>query len=103
MLALLEEGADPNDPLFWSEEWTYKYPPLHQACRNNKPDIVTALVKSGADVKRVDRCFKQTPLHLACEHGNKAIVQYLVEDIKCDVGEYMNAYIFLILICITEV
>ena len=78
----------------------YKFPPLHIACVYNKPDIVTALVKSGADVKRVDRYFKQTPLHCACENGNKDIVQYLVEDIKCEVGEHMNA---LILICITKV
>ena len=54
-------------------------------------------------MKRVDRLYKQTPLHHACDHGNKDVVQYLVEDIKCEVGEYMNGYIVLVLICITEV
>ena len=105
MTALLEEGADPNHPLFWSEEWGNKYPPLHSACRYNKLDIVTALIQNGADVKRVDRLYmcRQTPLHHACAGGNKDIVQYLVEDIKCEVGEHMNVYIVLILICITEV
>ena len=87
MLSLLEEGADPNHPLFWSEEWWDNYPPLHVACRYNKPDVVAALVQSGADVKKVDLLYKQTPLHHACASGNKDIVQYLVEDIKCEVGE----------------
>ena len=50
-------------------------------------------MKSGADVKSVDRLYKQTPLHHACASGNKDIVPYLVEDIKCEVGEYMNVYI----------
>ena len=100
VLALLEEGADPNHPLFWSEEWGYKYPPLHRACRYNELDIVPALIQNGADVKRFDRFFKRTPLHHACAGGNKDIVQYLVEDIKCDVGEQMNVYI---LICVTKV
>ena len=92
MLALLEEGADPNHPLFWSEEWTYEYPPLHQACRNKKPDIVTALVKSGADVKRVDRLHKQSPLDHACFSRPGYVVQYL-DITECEVGEYMNVYI----------
>ena len=65
--------------------------------------MITALVNNGADVKRVNGFFKQTPLHHACASGNKDIVQYLVEDIKCEVGEYMNVYIVLVLICITEV
>ncbi len=29
----------------------------------------------------------KTPLHYACERGSKDVVQYLVEEIKCDVGE----------------
>ena len=28
-----------------------------------------------------------TPLHSACRWGNKEAVQYLVEVVKCDVGE----------------
>ena len=28
-----------------------------------------------------------TPLHWACVGGNKETVQYLVEELKCDVGE----------------
>ena len=103
MTALLEEGADPNHPLFWSEESdSWNYPPLHSACIYNKPEIVKALVQGGADVKKVDK-FKQTPLHHASVFGNKEIMQYLVEDIKCEVGEHMNAYILLVSICNTEV
>ena len=28
-----------------------------------------------------------TILHAACEGGNKETVQYLVEELKCDIGE----------------
>ena len=30
-----------------------------------------------------------TPLHYSCQFGYKDIVQYLVEEVKCDVGECM--------------
>ena len=29
----------------------------------------------------------KTLLHVACSHGNEGVVQYLVEEVKCDVGE----------------
>ena len=32
-----------------------------------------------------------TPLHSACVGGNKEVVQYLVEELKCDVGEFLCA------------
>ncbi len=28
-----------------------------------------------------------TPLHCACKRGSKDVVVYLVEEVKCDVGE----------------
>ena len=96
VLALLEEGADPNHPLFWSEEWKDKSPPLHTACAYNKLNTVKALVQGGADVNRGDRLCKHTPLHNACASGNTDVVQFLVEDIKCEIGEHMNAYILLV-------
>ncbi len=36
------------------------------------------------DVRDVNN---ETPLHSACEGGNKEVVQYLVEVVKCVVGE----------------
>ena len=30
---------------------------------------------------------KSTVLHLACQHGHKDIVEYLIEQLKMDVGE----------------
>ena len=32
-----------------------------------------------------------TALHYVCENGNKELVQYLVEELKCDVGEFVGA------------
>ena len=29
----------------------------------------------------------QTPLHISCFYGHKEVVHYLVEVVKCDVGE----------------
>ena len=31
-----------------------------------------------------------TPLHHACIKGNKELIQYLVEELKCDVGEFVG-------------
>ncbi len=31
--------------------------------------------------------YNMSPLHLACEGGSKDVVQYLVEELKMDVGE----------------
>ena len=32
-----------------------------------------------------------TPLQWACKKGHKEIVQYLVEEVKCDVGELLTS------------
>ena len=32
-----------------------------------------------------------TALHYACVNGNKELIQYLVEELKCDVGEFVGA------------
>ena len=34
----------------------------------------------------------ETILHKACVGGNKELVQYLVEELKCDVGEFVGVY-----------
>ncbi len=39
---------------------------------------------STTDVRDKDN---RTPLHWACEGGSKDVVQYLVEELKMDVGE----------------
>ena len=36
--------------------------------------------------------FDRTILHFACYGGNKATVQYLVEVVKCDVGECVDLF-----------
>ena len=37
--------------------------------------------------------YNNTPLLSACMGGNKELVQYLVEEVKCDVGEFVGGYI----------
>ena len=34
-----------------------------------------------------------TPLLYACQCGSKELVQYLVGELKCDVGEFVGIYI----------
>ena len=33
-----------------------------------------------------------TPLHYACGGGNIEVVQYLIQDLKCDVGEFNRSH-----------
>ena len=47
-------------------------------------DIEFSLLCKHSDVRNNEN---KTPLHLACSHGSKEVVQYLVEEVKCDVGE----------------
>ena len=50
--------------------------------------IISVLVLcSTTDVRDKDN---KTPLHWACEGGNTDVVQYLVEQLKMDVGEYFS-------------
>ena len=38
--------------------------------------------------------YNSTPLHYACLGGKKEIVQYLVEKLKCDIGESLRVVVF---------
>ena len=75
--------------LYWSDEWKedpWKLPPLHQACKDGKLDIVKMLV-TGVDVNKGDAWENSTPVHQACRWGNKGVVEYLIREAGCDVGE----------------
>ena len=63
---------------------------MRTACGDGKLPIVRRLVeKGGADVNRGGGgAFNRFPLHLACRGGYKDLVKYLIEEAKCDVGEY---------------
>ena len=60
--SLLEQGADPNHQLYWSEEWIsiekdqgswYRtLPPLGAACYKGNLEIVKLLVQKGCDVDK---------------------------------------------------
>ena len=53
--------------------------------------VHVAITKPHTDVRAVENV---TPLHLACQAGSKEMVQYLVEECKCDVGESVSVILF---------
>ena len=95
---LLQGGADPNHPVYlteqwWSKEygeWTQRTPPLHTACEKSVLQMVKLLVQHGADIDGVEGRNGQTPLHRACYGGQKEVVVYLTREAGCKVGELIN-------------
>ena len=91
---LLDQGADPNHQLYWSDEWVSKlppkYPPLHDACSEGKLKIAQLLVKRDANVNRGGGRYNRTPLHCACYGGHIDTVKYLVDDLQCSVCECVD-------------
>ena len=85
---LLKQGANPNNTLYWSNEWGFsKLPPLHHACQEGNIKLVKLLVKNGgATTDKGDH----TPLHWACESGDLDTVMYLINELHCDVGECVD-------------
>ncbi len=85
--SLLEEGADPNHQLYWSEDWL---PPLHTACEKGYMEITRALVSGGADIERGGGRWGRTAFHCACWGGHMEIVVYLSQDVKCRIGKCVS-------------
>ncbi len=91
--SLLEEGADANYQLYWSEDWyakKWRLPPLHEACEKGYMDITRALVSGGADIERGDGFWGRTAFHCACWGGHMEIVVYLSQDLKCRIGKCLS-------------
>ena len=90
---LLECGGDPNHPLYWSQEWAEQNqkPPLHTACFLGDIKIIKSLVEYGANPKKGDPDNK-TALHHASMWGHKKVIQYLVKDVHCKIGEHDYTY-----------
>ena len=95
---LLQGGADPNHPVYLTEQWwskeygelIWRYPPLHTACEKNVLQMIKLLVQHGADIDRGDGKDGKTPLHHACAGGNKEVVVYLIREAGCKVDELIN-------------
>ena len=64
--SVLEQGADPNHQLYWSEEWKPWEPPLHWGFL----EIVKTLVTHGACTDKAGGWLNRVPLHYACVRGN---------------------------------
>ena len=52
--------------------------------------ILLNLTSLSTDVRTTKN---ETILHKACVGGNKKLVQYLVKELKCDIGEFAGFYI----------
>eukprot|EP00977_Amphora_coffeiformis_P024485 scaffold16003_cov149-Amphora_coffeaeformis.AAC.1 len=73
--------ANPN----WPDK-NYGNTPLHEACWNDRTDVVQFLIKqASADVNVRDQ-FGRTPLHKACGDGNLDVVQFLIQEAGADVN-----------------
>ena len=54
--------------------------PLHQAARNENPDIINALIQTGADIHAKDEKYEYTPLHWAAWwNENPDIINALIQ------------------------
>ena len=84
---LLQMNITASYQLYWSDEWNGEWPPLQQACIDDELDIVKMLVNSGVDVNRGDAKENSTPLHEACAQGHVNVVNYLIREVGCEVGE----------------
>ena len=90
--SLLEQKADPDHEVFWSEEWVkVNYPPLHTACSDSNLEIAKELVNAGANIDASGGWNGSTPLHLACSFGCKEAVDYLIREAECTVGELIRS------------
>ena len=87
VISLLDKGADPNHPLYWSEE-EQTWPPLLYACLDRNLEMVKVLVQRGADVNKGGGKPNWTPLHGACIFGFKEGMEYLISEARCKVGKF---------------
>ena len=96
--SLLDQGANPNHEIYWSEEWISeddggwieKQPPLHAACANGNLEMAKVLIKRGADADKGDLTFNLTPLQRACLRQKKKVMEYQTKEVKCKVGEFIT-------------
>ncbi len=90
--SVLEQGANPNHQLYWSEEWDEKgkIPPVHQACYQGYLEITKALVSGGADIEKSDGVSGMTAFHWACWGGHIETVVYLSQEMKCQTGKCVS-------------
>ena len=59
--------------------------PLHEACNNNRLEVVKVLLKHNPPINEQDR-WGNTPLHIACWKGGLDCVKKLVATGQCDLG-----------------
>ncbi|AYV79698.1 MAG: hypothetical protein Faunusvirus39_7 [Faunusvirus sp.] len=73
-IALIDRGVYLN--IQYSD--FYNRSPLYYACQNNRANVVTALIKNGANIHIVD-ADDVTPLYAACCYKNDIIAMLLID------------------------
>ena len=58
--------------------------PLHRAARHGHVHVVRELVAGKADVDACLEPSKLTAYHIACDYGHTELVEYLLDEAKCD-------------------
>ena len=97
---LLEEGADPNHPVYDREH--VGQTPLHWACFHDCPEAARKLIDCGAKVDARDNAKQQTPLHWACWEGSLSCVKVLLSHSTDDLGQSLKAAMYYIHVAVTH-
>ena len=76
---ILDDGASVN----WRD--SYGLTALHEACINNRAEVVTVLLKHNPLINQQTNC-GSTPLHVACRRKSIDCVKLLLATGQCDLG-----------------
>lgn len=82
--SLLQCGADPGHPIYWTKEWAEAawrmHPPLNLICSHGSIEIAKELVEHGAPVNKGDLTVGSTPVHNVCMRDHRELADYLIKE-----------------------
>ncbi len=83
---LIQSGVNVDERYPMVNSFNDDHTPLLVACRDGHTEIVTELLKAGADVNAVEPTFVAVPLHKSVYNGHADITQMLVEQPGIDLN-----------------
>ena len=82
VIKLLNKGAEVD-----LHNKSYGWTAFHEACYNNRPDIVKVLLKYNRKyINQHDGIDEDTPLHLTCKRGYMECMKLLLATGQCNLG-----------------